>query len=255
MSDNQVDLRPPIPPPPAPLKEKSAFDLTNPSLALVIYNFLLAIPFAYLIAVLNRTIIQHLGYEKFIRCPSSILGTRLLFIAVNLFLVLRWAKQMRDEEWKEKVEKEDRMREIRRQVKWWDGEIVRLEGLMGVEKKRQRQLAEAAALEQAEAEFEQQLRTDALLAKIRGSPGFEENDVPSYERDSVVNGDGVKEWDFVVGAKSEKGKEFGKSGHGLKGLSLGSAGSRLPKLKKKKKNVEDAKAEMEQQDQTGLISH
>lgn len=211
------------------------------------------------------------------RCPSGILGTRLLFIAVNLFLVLGWAKQMRDEGWKEKVEKEERMRDIRRQVDWWDDEIVRLEGALRGERvdtppksaiwykngafhshsdydgedlgeeeereddtgeqKKQRQLAEAAALEQAETEFEQQLRTDALLATVRDSAGSEGKEGPNYERDSVVNGHGVKEWDFVVGAKSEKGKEFGNSG--LKELNLGSAGSRLPKLRKKK-NLEEA---------------
>ncbi|CZR57264.1 uncharacterized protein PAC_07153 [Phialocephala subalpina] len=268
MSDNQVDLRPPMPPPPAPLKEKSTFDLTNPSFALVIYNFLVAIPFAYTIAILNKRFVQYLGYEKIMRCPSGILGTRLLFVAVNLFLVIGWAKQMRDENW---AEKEARMGELRRQVEWWDGEILRLEAALGIERvrtpallviwfcsdtnrcrykgdeaeseegseetdtkeqKKQRQLAEAAALEQAETEFEQQLRIDALLAKDRGSPDSKNGEIPTYERDSVVNEDGIREWDFVVGAKSQKGKEF--AGSRLKGLSLGSAGSRLPKLRKKK---------------------
>jgi hypothetical protein len=51
----------------------------------------------------------------------------------------------------------------------------------------------------------------------------------NYERDSVVNTQGFREWDFVVGAKSPKGKSLGNGGSGIKGMMQ----SKLPKLKKK----------------------
>lgn len=58
----------------------------------------------------------------------------------------------------------------------------------------------------------------------------------------MINGDGVREWDFVVGAKSPKGKSLGNGGSGLSGLR-GLMGSKLPKLKKKKKGLGEVEEE------------
>ncbi|KAE8450968.1 hypothetical protein EG329_005408 [Mollisiaceae sp. DMI_Dod_QoI] len=214
-------------PPPAPSKGACIFNLRKPGLILVIYNFFFAVPFAYLIAIVTNKLFQYVGYEEIMREPSGLLGTKILFVVVNSFMVLSWAKQMSDEEWVRREEREERLREIRRQVVWWDGEIKRLEGLVEIERKRRQQQVEQEALEQADIEFEEQLKTDILLAKHRGI--MLKDDAPSYERYSVANGDGIKEWDFVVGAQSPKAKGLDKSG--LKGLTLA---SKLPKLRKKK---------------------
>lgn len=61
------------------------------------------------------------------RCPSGILGSRLLFIVINVCLLVSWAVQLRDEDkmrWEEEVMEES---------EWWDGEVKRLEGLLAGE--------------------------------------------------------------------------------------------------------------------------
>lgn len=72
---------------------------------------------------------------------------------------------------------------------------------------------------------------------LQHSPNIE---ITNYERDSVVNVDGIREWDFVVGSTSPKGKGLlGKGRGGLKGL-LTVKESKLPKLRKiVKKLVEE----------------
>lgn len=67
---------------------------------------------------------------------------------------------------------------------------------------------------------DQQLKREALAAldsQLEAEPGLKEH--------------GIREWDFVVGAKSPKGKSLGNGGSGLKGLMHSQ--SKLPKLKKR----------------------
>ncbi|KUJ21993.1 uncharacterized protein LY89DRAFT_715000 [Mollisia scopiformis] len=185
MSDQHFEIDPPPPLPLARAKNSPTFDLTHPSLVLILYNTLIAIPFSYFIAALNKKIFQLLGYEKIMRCPSGILGTKILFVAVNLLLIWVWVVEGEREE----GERRERIARVKEEIAWWDEEIERLE---------------------------------AELESLLGG------------NESVLNAEGIREWDFVVGAKSPKGKGLEEGGSGLKGLI---ASSKLPKLRKKMKDV------------------
>jgi hypothetical protein len=58
------------------------------------------------------------------RCPSGILGTKIMFVVVNVVVILTWARQIREDVSRERIEA------VREEVKWWDGEIERLDGLL-----------------------------------------------------------------------------------------------------------------------------
>lgn len=176
-------------------------------------------------------------------CPSGILGTKILFVVINLLMIFNWVIQFRAEI----REKGNRIKVIGEQIIWWNSEIERLEGMLVEErvsffflsikffifftgadikvgqKRRQR-------------DIDQQLSEDLL----HHSPNVM---IPNYERNSVVNLDGIREWDFLVGAKSPKGKGLlGKGPSGLKGL-LTVKESKLPKLKKGVKKLVGEKEE------------
>lgn len=59
------------------------------------------------------------------RCPSGILFSRSLFVALNMWLVVGWGLQL---------EREARARRIARvgnDIAFWEGEVDRLKGLLG----------------------------------------------------------------------------------------------------------------------------
>lgn len=64
----------------------------------VIWDLLFGIPFSLLIALANKAFMQWLGYEKIMGCPSGILASRVIMIAINLFIIWDWRKQLIQEE-------------------------------------------------------------------------------------------------------------------------------------------------------------
>jgi hypothetical protein len=58
-------------------------------------------------------------------CSRGVFFSRFLFVVINMMLVLSWAIQLAEGDRKKVKEAE-----IREEVRWWDGEIVRLEELM-----------------------------------------------------------------------------------------------------------------------------
>jgi hypothetical protein len=59
-----------------------------------------------------------MGYEKILRCPSGILGSRLLFASINVVLVVNWAVQLAEEA---------RTDGVKREIAFWDGCIEVME--------------------------------------------------------------------------------------------------------------------------------
>ncbi|PSS13145.1 hypothetical protein M430DRAFT_21054 [Amorphotheca resinae ATCC 22711] len=109
------------------------FDLSNLGLVLVLWDLLLGLPISYVLTLANKRIIQYLGYEKIMRCPSGILFSRCLFVTLNTVLLLAWAVQLAQED-------EENVR-IEREIQWWDREIERLEGLLERRKKEKKNRA------------------------------------------------------------------------------------------------------------------
>ncbi|KAK2629202.1 hypothetical protein QTJ16_000022 [Diplocarpon rosae] len=115
-------------------KTAGVLSLGNLGLILVIYNFLLVLPLAYL---LIKFILSFMGYERIMRCPSGILCSRVLFVATNVWPLICWglqlAREARDRESKgEARDRQLNMERIREEVRWWEVEADRLEGLLGV---------------------------------------------------------------------------------------------------------------------------
>ena len=69
-------------------------------------DVLLGIPFSLLIAILNEAFMKWLGYEKILRCSSSIFASRFIIVLVNLGIVWSWRKQLLQEEREERVKAE-----------------------------------------------------------------------------------------------------------------------------------------------------
>ncbi|KAL5328868.1 hypothetical protein ACEPPN_002376 [Leptodophora sp. 'Broadleaf-Isolate-01'] len=121
-------------PPPRSKLNKGFFSLDNPGLVLVLYNFLLALPLAYILTHLNKSIISWIGYENIMRCPSGIIFSRLLFVALNMWLVVSWGLQLEKEA---RDRKGRRLESVREEVAWWEGEVERLEGVLGGVRQRE----------------------------------------------------------------------------------------------------------------------
>ena len=62
------------------------------------------------------------------RCPSGIIFSRLLFVALNMWLVVSWGLQLEKEA---RDRKGRRLESVREEVAWWEGEVERLEGVSG----------------------------------------------------------------------------------------------------------------------------
>ncbi|KAG4436806.1 hypothetical protein IFR05_007696 [Cadophora sp. M221] len=121
-------------PPPRNKMSKGFFSFENPGFVLVLYNFLLALPLAYMLTHLNKLVISWIGYEKIMRCPSGIVFSRLLFVALNMWLVVGWGLQLEREAREKKGVKMER---VRTEVKWWEREVERLEGVLGGVRQRE----------------------------------------------------------------------------------------------------------------------
>ncbi|KAH6724314.1 hypothetical protein BKA61DRAFT_665017 [Leptodontidium sp. MPI-SDFR-AT-0119] len=121
-------------PPPRSKLNKGFFSLDNPGFVLVLYNFLFALPLAYILTHLNKSIISWIGYEKIMRCPSGIIFSRLLFVALNMWLVVSWGLQLEKEA---RDRKGRRLESVREEVAWWEGEVERLEGVLGGVRQRE----------------------------------------------------------------------------------------------------------------------
>jgi hypothetical protein len=92
-------------------------------------DIFLAIPLAFLLAYLNKLIFQQLGYEKFMCSPGGARLNQVVFVLVNLWLVVDWSWQLMAEV---KMNKEERIRELKEEIRYRDGEIEILERLMEV---------------------------------------------------------------------------------------------------------------------------
>ena len=88
-------------------------------LKLVLWDIFLGVPVSYVLTTTNKRVIQYLGYEKIMRCPSGIFFSRLLFVTLNMVIVIAWAIQL--------VQEEYRRVEILKDISFWDEEIIRLQ--------------------------------------------------------------------------------------------------------------------------------
>lgn len=61
-------------------------------------------------------------------CPSGVLFSRVLFVAINMWLVIGWGLQLEQEARERKMERVERIRE---EVEWWEGEVETLERILG----------------------------------------------------------------------------------------------------------------------------
>jgi hypothetical protein len=66
-----------------------------------------------------------LGYEKFVRSPGGARLSQSLFTLINVWLVVGWAWQLMQEA---KERKEENIRVIKEEIRYWDEEIERLMG-------------------------------------------------------------------------------------------------------------------------------
>ncbi|KAH7342617.1 hypothetical protein BKA65DRAFT_595705 [Rhexocercosporidium sp. MPI-PUGE-AT-0058] len=182
--------------------------MSSPSFFLFLYNFLLALPLAYILTSLSKSIISSIGYEKIMRCPSGILFSRLLFVALNMWLLVGWGLQLEKEA---RDRKEKRLEAVRSDVAWWEGEVERLEGVLGGV--RQQELEEQLLRESPTAGskntmFYSALNRNGSLSPVAGSAigrhgaeevdevGDDEEDSQSNE-ESVEGGDSDSDWNGV----------------------------------------------------------
>jgi hypothetical protein len=102
--------------PPSPSSSSNSLLITT-----VIWDITFGLPISYLIALLNKSLLTLLGYEKLMRCPSGIFVNRMLMVIVNLWLVVGWAVQLIEEERGKRIKA--RGEEIER----WKGIVRKLE--------------------------------------------------------------------------------------------------------------------------------
>jgi hypothetical protein len=95
----------------------------------VLWDVLFGLPIAYTLTHLNKRIFQHLGYEKFMRSPGGARLSQSIFVLVNTWLVVGWAWQLTQAA---RAEREQNVRRIKIEIKYWDEEIDRLKGLLEV---------------------------------------------------------------------------------------------------------------------------
>jgi hypothetical protein len=107
----------PFPSPPS----SPTFSSTNTPIKTVIWDIAFGLPISYAIALFNKSLLTHLGYENLMRCPSGIFVNRILMVFVNLWLVVGWAIQLIEEERGKRIKK--RGEEIER----WKGIVRELE--------------------------------------------------------------------------------------------------------------------------------
>jgi hypothetical protein len=103
--------------------------LTTTSSKTVLWDLFFGLPIAYALAHLNKRVFQYLGYEKFMVGPGGARLNQGVFVLVNVWLVLGWGWQLIQEA---KVEREENIRLIKNEIKFWDEEIERLQGLLDV---------------------------------------------------------------------------------------------------------------------------
>lgn len=94
---------------------------------LVLWDIFFGIPVSFLIVQTNIFIFTSLGYEKIMRCPSGILGNRILFIAVNVLLVVAWTVQLVEEDQRVCWESQFRLWDAR--IQWLERELEKVHEL------------------------------------------------------------------------------------------------------------------------------
>ena len=89
----------------------------------MLWDILFGLPIAYFLTYLNAHIFCTLGYDKFMRSSGGVRFSRALFTAINVWLVVGWAWQLMQEA---KERKEENIRAIKEEIRYWDEEIKRL---------------------------------------------------------------------------------------------------------------------------------
>ncbi|EKD19558.1 uncharacterized protein L3040_002562 [Drepanopeziza brunnea f. sp. 'multigermtubi'] len=95
----------------------------------VFIHNLVAVFIAYTLTRINKAIISWVTYQDFMRCPSATLGSRLLFVVLNVTLMWNWVRQILEEA---SINKMERIARVKEQVRWWTRETERLEGVLGM---------------------------------------------------------------------------------------------------------------------------
>ncbi|KAK0125558.1 hypothetical protein ONS95_000435 [Cadophora gregata] len=159
-------------------KKTSFFNFENPGFLLIIYNFIFALPLSYALTLFNKYIISYVGYEKIMRCPSGIFFSRLLFVAVNMWLVVAWGIQLEREAWQRKGK---RVEVLRGMVGWWEEEVKRLEDVREeVEENAQRQVEDQILSESPIPAGEYETMTPGHYGRGRDKSRFATPATPHY---------------------------------------------------------------------------
>ncbi|KAI9051348.1 hypothetical protein LZ554_004395 [Drepanopeziza brunnea f. sp. 'monogermtubi'] len=99
----------------------------------VLLHNLVAVFIAYTLTRTNKAIISWVTYQDIMRRPSATLGSRLLFVLVNVTLMWNWVGQILEEASTiKKIKKMERIKRVKEEVRWWTRETERLEGVLGV---------------------------------------------------------------------------------------------------------------------------
>ncbi|KAE9370353.1 hypothetical protein N431DRAFT_484589 [Stipitochalara longipes BDJ] len=147
--------------------KSSFFNITDPGMLLVLWDITFGIPLAFILTYLNKYIFRALGYETFMRSPGGARLNQAIFLLVNIWLIVGWGRQLMEEA---KLQREMNVRRLKEEIKYWDAEISRLEGLVE-EKQVEEQLLGG---QKREGEREEAARVVVVDGEIRlaklGSP-------------------------------------------------------------------------------------